>query len=129
MVTTGPDWSYQWPVFTKTEVLCPVDKYSVTCTKVAGNAGIGLCPGFQINMDFATSGTKAVGVGVLTPRTILAQYNGTTLITVDHEGEFNFEIKGWSNSTPENVATMATFKVIAKTPCNNSLNWIQKADQ
>ena len=46
MVTTGPEWSYQWPVFTQTEVLCLVDKYSVTCTKIAGNTVIGLCSGF-----------------------------------------------------------------------------------
>jgi hypothetical protein len=46
MVTTGPDWFYQWPVFSSTEFLCPVDTYSVTCTKVAGNSNFGLCPGF-----------------------------------------------------------------------------------
>jgi hypothetical protein len=82
-----------------------------------------------MNIDVAANGIKGVGGAVLNPRTILAQYNGTSLITVDHEGEFNFVIKGWSNLTPENVSTMATFKVIAKTPCNNALNWINTSNQ
>ena len=50
-------------------------------------------------------------------------------MTVDHEGEFNFVIKGWSNLTPEYVVTMTSFKVIAKTPCNNALNWINTSNQ
>ena len=74
-----------------------------------------------MNTDFVASGTLGVGGAVLNPRTILAQYDGTSHITVDHEGEFNFVIKGWSNSTPEHVATMTAFKVISKTPCNNPL--------
>ena len=53
-----------------------------------------------MNIDVAANGTKGVGGAVLNPRTILAQYDGASFITVDHEGEFNFVIKGWSNSTP-----------------------------
>ena len=53
-----------------------------------------------MNINFEVNGVKGVGSGVLNPRTILAQYDGASFITVDHEGEFNFLIKGWSNSTP-----------------------------
>ena len=82
-----------------------------------------------MNIDVAANGTKGVGGAVLNPRTILAQYDGASFITVDHEGEFNFEITGWSNSTPENFKTMTTFKVIATTPCNNAGNWITASSQ
>ena len=82
-----------------------------------------------MNNDVSDNGIKGVGGSVLYPRTILAQYDGASFITVDHEGEFNFVIMGWSNSTPEHVATMAAFKVIATTQCNNALNWIKKSNQ
>ena len=130
MVTTGANWSYQWPNFASSNPLCPVDRYSVICTEGLANENTGFCSGFQINLDASVSSTKQVGGGTLGPRTILAQYNSeTSYITSDHEGEFSFVITGWFHTTAEHTSSMELFTVKATTPCDSVLSTVTATQQ
>lgn len=61
-------------------------------------------------------------------RTIYAQFDGTTDITLDHEGQFKFTIKGWYSGAASNVAEFAITLSI-EVPCDNPDNVIYFAAQ